>query len=156
MPDIHGSHRLVMLQFKPLWDYIDEVRDFCSGFVRRSFGDDEVGQGVGMIVHELVENAIRYGDEKELMLRIERSDDSIVVCVANTTTNEGGLRLRQVMQELEDLSPSEAFARALRRSTSLPAKESGLGLPRILHEGKAELQVDIAPGRVSIMARRSA
>ena len=90
------------------------------------------------------------------MLRIERSDDAIVVCVANTTTEDGGTRLRQVMRELEDLSPAEAFERALRRTTSLPAKESGLGLPRILHEGKAELQVDIAPGRVSIMARRSA
>src|SRR3954462_43790 len=113
MPHLLGSsHRLVMLQFEPLWDYIDDVRDFCSGFVRRSFGDDEVGQGVGMIVHELVENAIRYGDEKELTLRIERSDDAIVVCVANTATDSAGMRLRKVMQELEDLSPAEAFERA--------------------------------------------
>jgi hypothetical protein len=145
---------MLMLQFKPLWDYIDEVRDFCSRFVTRGFGNDGIGQQIGMIVHELVENAIRYGDEQELVLRIERTSDAVVVCVANTTTDERAAQLKRVVKELLSMPPEEAYARALRRSMSLPSKESGLGLPRILHEGQAELQLDVAPGRVSLMARR--
>lgn len=151
----HGSHRMVMLQFQPLWDYVDEVREFCSRFVARGFGND-VAQQIGMIVYELVDNAVRYGDDKELVLRIERSEDSIVVCVANATTDERAARLRSVLGEMSNLPAAEAYTRALSRSTTLPDKESGLGLPRVRYEGQAELQLDTAPGRVSLMARLSA
>ncbi|HVU01618.1 MAG TPA: hypothetical protein VHE30_07700 [Polyangiaceae bacterium] len=155
MNGLMGSspNRMVMLQFKPLWGYIDDVRDFCAKFVSRGFGDGGVGEHVGMIVHELVENAIRHGDERELVLRIERTEDALVVCVANTTTDERAAELRRVVAELAKWSPEEGYQRALGRCTQLPKSSGGLGLPRIRYEGRAELQVDVAPGRVSLMAR---
>ena len=120
-----------------------------SKYVTRTFGGD-TGQKVGMIVYELVDNAVRYGDGGELVLRIERTESSIVVCVANATTDEKAARLRRVLREISNLPPAEAFAQALRRSVTLPPSESGLGLPRVRLEGDAELQLDTAPaGSVS-------
>ncbi len=146
-------HRLVQLRFKPIWLYLDTVREFCGFFARASFEDDRLGQRVAVIVHELVENAVRYGDDKELELRIERKDDSFVVCVVNTTSSERAEKLRHVLAELTSLAPGAAYERALRVAGSLPADQSGLGLARVRYEGAVELTLETSPGRVAITAR---
>jgi hypothetical protein len=148
-----GTDRLVHLRFKPLWLYVDAVREFCGFFARATFENEAVGQRVGLIVHELLENAVRYGDEKELEVRFERSNDAILISVVNTTTDERAGKLRALFEEMTTLTPVAAYNRALTRSASLPATESGLGLSRVRYEGQVELQLETSPGRVSITAR---
>jgi len=151
--ETNGSHRLVQLRFKPLWLYIDAVREFCGFFARATFEDAELGQRVGLVVHELVENAVRYGDDQELELRVERSIAGIAVHVANTTSEARVARLKKVFDELMSLRPADAYKRALRNAALLPPSESGLGLPRIRYEGQVDLELDASPGRVAITAR---
>ncbi len=150
------NSRLVELRFKPLWLYVDEVREFCGFFARATFDDAAVGDRVGLVVHELIENAIRYGDEKELELRLERTEGSVVIRVANTTSEERAKRLAAVFSEMMSVSPGDAYARALQSAASRPSIESGLGLPRVRCEGQVELELDIEPGRVCITARGAA
>jgi hypothetical protein len=145
--------RLVQLRFKPLWLYVDAVREFCGFFARTSFKDDELGQRVGLVVHELIENAVKYGDEKELELRIERVPGSVVIRVANTTTDDRARKLREIFDQLSSVAPADAYTRALQRAATLPDHESGLGLPRIQYEGQVALQLETTPGRVVITAR---
>jgi len=64
-------------------------------FARTTFEDDGLGQRVGLIVHELIENAVRYGDEKELEVRLERTGDEVLICVVNTTTDERASKAAQ-------------------------------------------------------------
>ena len=111
---------------------------------------------MGIVVHELVENAVRYGDEQELELMIERNDTEIVVRVANTANPARAERLRRIFDELQQHTPGDGYARALKHAASLPNTESGLGLPRIRYEGHVELELDVSPGRVSITARGAA
>jgi hypothetical protein len=151
-----GTDRLVQVRFKPLWLYVDAVREFCGFFARATFANDGLGQRVGLIVHELVENALRYGDEKELEVRLERRADEVVIRVANTTNDERARKLRGVFDALAKLSPAEGYTHALQHAASLPATESGLGLPRVRYEGRVDLDLDIAPGRVTITARGTA
>jgi hypothetical protein len=151
-----GRDRLVQLRFKPLWLYVDAVREFCGFFARATFEDDGLGQRVGLIVHELIENAVRYGDDQELELRLERSNDDVVIRVINTTTEERATSLRKVIEELTRLSPADAYTRALHHAASLPPSQSGLGLPRVRYEGRVELELDTSPGKVSITARGTA
>jgi hypothetical protein len=151
-----GTDRLVQLRFKPLWLYVDAVREFCGFFARATFEDDGLGQRVGLIVHELIENAVRYGDEKDLEVRLERNDEEVVVSVANTTTDERAEKLRGVFDALVKLAPADAYTRALHHAASLPSTESGLGLPRVRYEGKVELSLAITPGKVTITARGTA
>ena len=111
--DVATQHRLVHLRFKPLWLYVDSVREFCDFFARATFEKEEVGERVGLVVHELMENAIRYGDEQDLEVCIERNLDAIVVRVANTLSDERVGTLRQVFADLHTFAPSEAYTRAL-------------------------------------------
>ncbi len=156
MDGIEGTARLVQLRFKPLWLYVDALRDFCGFFAKSSFEDERLGQRVGLVVHELVENAIRYGDEGELELRIERNGASVSVLVANTATDDRAARLREVFQNLTSQSPVDAYQTALQRAPRLPQTESGLGLPRVRYEGQVELSLDTTPGRVCIIAQGAA
>jgi len=148
--------RLVELRFKPLWLYVDEVREFCGFFARATFEDAAIGDRVGLVVHELIENAIRYGDDKELELRMERFEGSVVIRVANTTSDDRAQRLVAIFSEMMAVSPGDAYARALQNAAGRPSIESGLGLPRVRCEGQVELELEIEPGRVCITARGAA
>lgn len=156
MSEEQPAHRLVELRFKPLWLYVDHVREFCGFFARATFDDEALGQRVGLVVHELVENAIRYGDEKELELRIERSEGGVLVCVANTTSDESARRLQEAFDRMLELLPEVAYTRAMERAVMLPSTESGLGLPRVRYEGQVDLNLEVGPGRVCITARGTA
>ena len=150
------TNRLVELRFKPLWLYVDEVREFCGFFARATFEDPAIGDRVGLVVHELIENAIRYGDEKELELRMERSEGVVVIRVANTTSDERAKKLSAAFSEMMSASATDAYARALQTAAGRPSIESGLGLPRVRCEGQVDLELEIAPGRVCITARGAA
>jgi hypothetical protein len=150
------SDRLVQLRFKPLWLYVDAVREFCGFFARTTFDDEGLGQRVGLIVHELIENAVRYGDEQELEVRLERAKHEVIISVVNTTSDERATKLRRIFDDLAALPPATAYARALEHASSLPTTESGLGLPRIRYEGNVELALETSPGKVCITARGAA
>lgn len=147
------TDRLVQLRFKPLWLYVDKVREFCDFFARASFEDVTLGERVGLVVHELVENAVKYGDDQELELHIERNKSDVVVCVTNTATPDRAVRLERSFGDLMQFSPEVAYAEALRAAPSLPPSESRLGLPRIRFEARFEVSLQSSPGRVSITAR---
>lgn len=152
-PETSDDHRIVHLRFKPLWLYVDAVREFCGFFARATFENDALGERVSIIVHELVENAIRYGDDKDLELRIERGREEISVRVANTTSDEATRKLQELFAELGNRPPAEAYIEALKRAATLPEAQSGLGLARVRHEGKVDLDLSLSPGRVCVTAR---
>jgi hypothetical protein len=147
------DHRIVHLRFKPLWLYVDAVREFCGFFARATFENDDLGERVSIVVHELVENAIRYGDDKDLELRIERGPSEILVRVANTASEERADHLKKVFASFSGRPPAEAYIEALKRAATLPAAQSGLGLARVRHEGKVDLDLSLSPGRVCVTAR---
>ncbi len=144
---------MVHLRFKPLWLYVDAVREFCSFFARATFDDREVGQRVGLVVHELVENAIRYGNDAELELRVEHWESELGVVVANTTTEERADELGRIFRILHEMDPENAYVDAVKASASRPAGLSGIGLARVRHEGRVSLELAREPGRVTVTAR---
>jgi hypothetical protein len=148
-----GTKRLVQLHFKPLWLYVDAVREFCGFFARATFEDSSIGDRVGLVVHELVENGIRYGDDFELDLRIERGEDAFVVSVLNTAHDEQVEVLMAAFRAAQEGTPLEAYTRALHASVALPAGRGGLGLSRVRFEGNAEMALEREPGRIRVTAR---
>ncbi|HMI94142.1 MAG TPA: DUF6272 family protein [Polyangiales bacterium] len=151
--DSNSVDRMVQLRFRPLWLYVDEVRDFCGFFARATFAADTIGERVGLVVHELVENAIRYGDERDLELSLERSGDRISISVANTTSDDRAVGLRERLAELAAMSPEQAYTHAMEQSVMKPVTQSGLGLARIRYEGQCDIELQMSPGRVRVTAR---
>jgi hypothetical protein len=131
---------------------VDAVREFCGFFARATFGREELGDRIGLVVHELVENAVRYGDDNELELKIERTGDEVAVSVANTVSDGDDRNLKERFDEITRLPPREAYIAAMQRAATLPEGQSGLGLARIRFEGQVEISLSITPGRVCVTA----
>lgn len=151
--DADSVDRMVQLRFRPLWLYVDQVREFCGFFARATFGEDQIAERVGIVVHELVENAIRYGDERDLELLVERIGERLEISVSNTTSEERASGLQEYIASLTRLPAEEAYVHALAESVSRPATQSGLGLARIRYEGQCDLELQRSPGRVRVTAR---
>lgn len=154
--DAVSKQRLVHLRFKPLWLYVDKVREFCNFFAHATFEDEVLGERVGMVVHELVENAIKHGDERELEVRLEHDADHVVICVTNTADPARAKEFQGLFERQAALNASVAYAEALKRSVIQDIDKSGLGIPRIRSEGAMELKLDVTLGRVSLTARGTA
>ena len=148
-----SAHRLVQLRFKPLWLYLDSVREFCSFFARTTFSDPSLGHRVGVVVHELVENAVRHGDDRELDLTIEGTADEFRVVVRNTASDDQIEMLGENVRKLENTNPEQAYIEAMRAAVGRPDDESGLGLARVRHEGRVDLAFSAEGGTVSVTAR---
>jgi len=154
--DATSVDRMVQLRFRPLWLYVDQVREFCGFFARATFGADAVGERVGLVVHELVENAIRYGDERDLELCLERNGERVEISVANTTSPERASDLQEFLSDLLTLPAEQAYVRALEMAASRPAEQSGLGLARVRYEGQCDLELSVSADRVCVTARGGA
>lgn len=148
--------RVLELRFKPLWLYVDRLREFCTFFAEASFAHPEVGQRVGLTVHELVENAIKYSprDERAMLeLRVLWNERRVRIEVTNFADIEHARRLRTSLAALSELEPAEGYAMAMKRALTLPETESGLGLPRIRYEGGMELETAASTdGRLTVIA----
>jgi hypothetical protein len=144
---------LLRLHLKAHWPCLDAVREFASSLARLTVGDEALAERLGMIVHELVENAMRYGDERGLDILVARSATDVLVRVANSATDEHAEKLHALIDSLAHREPREAYIDALRLAPALPADRSGLGLPRIRCEGQMALSVEMFVGSLAVTAR---
>ena len=65
-----------------MWRHVDGIRKFCDSFTAASFDNATLGERVGVVIHELTENAIKYsrsGDSAELDLAICHDEEGIEV-----------------------------------------------------------------------------
>jgi two-component sensor histidine kinase len=80
-----GSH-VVDLTLAPSVGMIAAIRAFVTKFYQPSLSPDAVSR-VALATHELLENAMRYGDEQttDVRIRIEIADGAIVLQTWNRT-----------------------------------------------------------------------
>ena len=144
------------LRFPKEWDQLDVVRESCGFFARAAYRDVVVGQRVELVVHELVENAIKYAtpDEDRVDVDLQGSAHEFEVAVWNRSSREHVGNLLGVLAELERSDPAEAYASAMRRCASNDERASaGLGLARIAFEAKVRLAADFRHGAMRLVAR---
>ncbi len=147
---------IVHLRLRPMWRHVDGIRKFCDFFTAESFDNETLGERVGVVIHELTENAIKYsreGDSAELELSIRHDDGQIEIVVANSPAPEHIDTLRRAFQTLATASAEEAYLSAMRRAATLPDGQSGLGLARIRHDCDVELTLAVDDGLARITAK---
>jgi hypothetical protein len=150
------SAPIVQLRLRPMWRHVDGIRRFCDTFTAASFEDMSLGERVGIVIHELTENAIKYsrtGDSAELELLIRRDGEEIEIVVANSPAPEHVAVLRTAFDTLVAAPAEEAYLAAMRRARSLPDGQSGLGLARIRHDCGVELSLSIEDDLARITAK---
>ncbi|MCJ7540618.1 MAG: ATP-binding protein [Desulfobacterales bacterium] len=137
------------LSVNPKWDEIEKVRNMATSFLKSHRLSKDTVYSVTMIISELSENAIKYGNFKQPEDRVDVSihitDDNIMAEVINPVAMSEYQHLKRLDQTIQWIrgfqDPFEAYLERLKEVSRKPFtdEESGLGLVRIAYEGRAIL-----------------
>lgn len=143
-----GMQDKLILNIKPSWDEIEQVRNTCGDFLHKQNMSQSVIDAITMVTSELVENAIKYGtfgETESVGISITVSNRIIIVEVRNPIDATGIPYLRHLDETIQWIrgyqDPFESYIIKLRQisTKSLHDPESGLGLVRISFEGRSIL-----------------
>lgn len=143
---------------KPDWDEIEKVRNESIDFFRSLKLTDDTIHSLSMIISELIENGIKYGNFKmagnKVVVSINTDRNIITIEVFNPV-DEGAFdhlsRLDHMIQWIRGYQdPFEAYIEKIKEVSKKPLKdaESGIGLVRIAYEGKAVLDFFVGDDKV--------
>ena len=140
------------VRFPPIWGHIVPLTQYVTALLEakgRSDGSDRVS----LVVHELLENAVKYGDPaNEVKLEVSAEPGQpITIRVTNRAHPSRVTVLERELRRTRGLAPQEAFTKALERLTQLPEGSTMLGLARVALE--SELDVQALDGAVVVTAR---
>jgi len=138
---IDGKKAFVELRFGPNWEYISTVRNFIINFLAITLDDKKRADRIAMAVNELVENAIKYSVEDgiEINLEVLKNSHQINVTVRNHGSEDQYEILNNIITEINNLPPLEAYMKRMKESATKMDKESNIGLARIRYETNANI-----------------
>lgn len=128
------------LSFRPNLELVSVVRRFVSEFYATG-ADPEAVSRVALSIHELLENAIRYGKDRETSVRIEMDPaaDRVRIETRNLATAEDAAHVEELVRKIRETDDpfqllQERMLYAMQRSDG----GSGMGLVRIRAEAEME------------------
>ena len=135
------------LALKPEWDEVENARNASIHFLKSNELSNDRVQTFSMVISELIENSIKYGNfkppENKVIVNIEIRKNIMTVEVINSigeTDYENLNRLDKMIQWIRGYQdPFEAYVNKIEEVSKrhLNDTESGLGLARIAYEGRA-------------------
>ncbi|WP_394841367.1 hypothetical protein LZC95_30375 [Pendulispora brunnea] len=152
--------RAVALEIPHLWKFVSHAR----GEVERALTSfaPSVRAATVMTASELIENAMKYGEEVPnlltIHLRLQADAERITIEVSNgALTRE---RVCQLEQRLAEIASStdreELYMNRIRTLLDNPTEKGGLGLYRIGFEGGFDLTCTFIDSIVTVTAVRGA
>src|SRR5690349_19201778 len=106
---------VLQVRLAPQWDQIELIRRFVGEVVLRSVGEGQQSRVVA-VVHELLENAMKFGlvtQDINLEIRLSPSGRDFVVLVTNAAGSSRTELLRRALTRLNELSPEQGYASAM-------------------------------------------
>lgn len=135
------------MTISPEWDEIEMVRNKSSKFFEQNGIPDEIVHSATMVVSELLENGIKYGDfsknKSRVGVDISINSNTITVEVSNPVNEVAYAYLKTLDKTIQWIrgfqDPFEAYTEMLKEVSRKPMSDenSGLGLVRIAYEGDA-------------------
>jgi len=143
---------------KPEWDEIEKIRNESADFLQTHELTDDTIHSLSMIISELIENGIKYGNFKMIenrvvvIINIERNAVTIeVLNPVDENADEHLSKLDKTIQWIRGYQdPFEAYIERIKEVSKKPIKdaESGIGLVRIAYEGKALLDFFVGENNI--------
>ena len=134
---------------KPEWDEIEKIRNQSAEFLQAHELADETVHSLSMIISELIENGIKYGNfkmvENRVVVSINIGRNAVTIEVLNPVDETALKHLSKLDKTIQWIrgyqDPFEAYIERIKEVSKKPLKdaESGIGLVRIAYEGKALL-----------------
>jgi len=139
---------------KPDWDEIEKVRNESVEFLQSHGLSDDTIHSLSMIISELIENGLKYGDFKtkgaNVAVIINVATRSVSVEVLNPVDDSAFENLAKLDKTIQWIrgyqDPFEAYIERIKEVSKKPLHdlESGIGLVRIAYEGNALLDFFVA------------
>ena len=140
----------IKLDIKPKWDEIEKARGRSSKFFVSHGLSDETVYALTMVMSELIENSIKYGNfispgHSAVVVNIHINRKDITIEVSNPVNEENYHNLERLDKTIQWIrgyqDPFEAYVERLKEVAKKPLndEESGLGLARVAYEGNAIL-----------------
>ena len=139
----------IEFSIKPEWDEIEIVRNESTDFLQSHGITDDAVHSLSMIISELIENGIKYGDfkmvENKVVVSIQLEHNNVTIEVNNPVDQLALKHLNRLDKRIQWIrgyqDPFEAYIKRIKEVSKKPLddEESGIGLVRIAYEGKALL-----------------
>jgi len=149
----------IEFKIKPEWDEIEKIRNESAEFLQANELTDDTIHSLSMIISELIENGIKYGNfkmvENRVAVIINIDRNTVTIEVLNPVDENADKHLSRLDKTIQWIrgyqDPFEAYIERIKEVSKKPLKdaESGIGLVRIAYEGKALL--DFFVGENSIL-----
>ncbi len=150
------------LNIQPDWNEIDKIRTAGIRFLTKHGFEEDLVHSLTMILSELVENSIKYGDfggsDTEVLINLDISRNLVTIEVNNPVNKKSAnhlKRLDQTIQWIRGYQDSfQAYVEKLKEISKKPLddEESGLGLTRIAYEGRAILDFFVMDNMLNVSA----
>ena len=147
------------LTFEPMWPNVRKIRQQVGAALEAC--RQELRTAAMMTASELVENAIKYGENvtaaPTVTFSLEATSRQIVIRVINGSTNRAGVaELERRVKELATATNKQALYQARLEQLLAHADDSGkLGIYRIGFEGGFDLALDYQNDVVAMTATRN-
>lgn len=152
------SNILVSSSLPHTWDHIRTIRKQVGEALKDL--DPNLCSAAMMVVSELMENAVKYGEgvpaAPNISLSLGMGADKLVISVKNGCGDSAAVkvlehRIREIAQAPDK---SALYMERLEQLLADPLDTGKLGLYRIAFEGEFDLQFDYADKVVTIIATR--
>ncbi|HLK91826.1 MAG TPA: hypothetical protein VKZ18_18185 [Polyangia bacterium] len=146
------------LTFQPMWPNVRKIRQQVGAALEAC--KPELRSAAMMTASELVENAIKYGENvaaaPTVSFSLEASGGQLVIRVVNGSTNVAGVgELARRVNELASATNKQTLYQARLEQLLAHQDDSGkLGIYRIGFEGGFELSLDYRNDVVTVTATR--
>ena len=148
---------------KPEWEEIQRVRDECHDHLRGMHLSGETTDAVTMVINELLENALKYGNydnpDARITYKLLIDKNNIIMEVTNPIFDDDDTNFRLLDKTIQWIrgyqNPFEAYVEKLREVSIRPIdnRESGIGLVRAAYEGQSIIDFYIRDdNRISVSA----
>lgn len=148
----------VSISLPHTWDHIRQMRGRVADALKDA--DESLRTATVMVTSELLENAVKYGEEvpaaKQIRVSLTVTEDSIIVKVINGSTDANGVAAlaRRVDEIMSAPDKSVLYFDRLEQLMSDPTESGKLGLYRIAFEGQFDIQLHYQHQVVAMTATR--
>jgi hypothetical protein len=129
------------LGFASNWGFIDLTKGFIESFLDVYFNGVDGIFKVGTAASELLENAVKYSDERGVRTTVVNDDVTghVVLTVSNYSDDKNAKKLISMLDEMNSSDSLDYYVKRMRASVADKTQTSGLGLARLYHETNAIL-----------------
>lgn len=148
------------LTLRPDWQEVEQLNEQAMEFLRGTGIADAEVDTYTMVICELAENGIKYGDPSQpISLDVQVRAKTVSVQVKNKVRSEAQGHLRELDQTLQWIrgvqDPYQAYLERIRELSREPIANarSCLGLIRIMYEGRSDVDFVLDDDTLNVSAQ---